>query len=96
MVEAMREIEKHLAILEKYLQGKTFLVAEQFSVADKCYVPFLEFLPLMEIVPPKCRRGVESAPIGAPEFGLDATGEVAFYIIAYAVRSGSQASHRSA
>jgi len=29
-------------------------------------------------------------------FGLDATGEVAFYIIAYAVRSGSQASHRSA
>jgi len=52
MVEAKREIEKHLAILEKYLQGKTFLVAEQFSLADMCYVPFLEFLPLMEIVPP--------------------------------------------
>jgi glutathione S-transferase len=48
----MREIEKHLAILEKYLQGKTFLVAEQFSLADMCYVPFLEFSPLMEIVPP--------------------------------------------
>jgi glutathione S-transferase len=28
------------------------VVAEQFSLADMCYVPLLEFLPLMEIVPP--------------------------------------------
>ena len=27
------------------------LVAEQFSLADVCYAPFLEFLPLMEIAP---------------------------------------------
>jgi glutathione S-transferase len=46
------EGDREAAILEKYLQGKTFLVAEQFSLADMCYVPFLEFLPLMEIVPP--------------------------------------------
>ena len=52
MAEAKREIEKHLAILDKYLDGKTFLVAEQFSLADVCYVPFLEFMPLMEIAPP--------------------------------------------
>src|SRR5271169_4129364 len=43
MAEAKREIEKHLAILDKLLDGKTFLVAEQFSLADVCYVPFLEF-----------------------------------------------------
>ena len=47
----MAEIEKHLAILEKHLAGKNYLVAEQFSLADVCYAPFLEFLPLMEITP---------------------------------------------
>jgi glutathione S-transferase len=53
MAEARAEIEKHLAILDKQLAGKTYLVAEQFSLADVCYAPFLEFLPLMEIAPPK-------------------------------------------
>jgi glutathione S-transferase len=52
MAEAKAEIEKHLAILDKLLAGRTYLVAEQFSLADVCYMPFLDFLPLMEIVPP--------------------------------------------
>ena len=52
MAEAKTEIEKHLAIIDKQLAGKTYLVAEQFSLADLCYTPFLEFLPLMEIAPP--------------------------------------------
>jgi glutathione S-transferase len=52
MADAKVEIEKHLVILDKHLTGKTYLVAEQFSLADVCYIPFLEFLPLMEIVPP--------------------------------------------
>jgi glutathione S-transferase len=52
MAEAKAEIEKHLAILDKHLKGKIYLVADQFSLADMCYAPFLEFLPLMEIVPP--------------------------------------------
>jgi len=52
MAEAKAEIEKHLAILDRHLAGKTYLVAEQFSLADVCYAPFLEFLPLMEIAPP--------------------------------------------
>ena len=52
MAEAKAEIEKHLAILDKHLAGKIYLVAEQFSLADVCYMPFLEFLPLMEIAPP--------------------------------------------
>jgi glutathione S-transferase len=52
MAEAKAEIEKHLAILDKHLTGKTYLVAEQFSLADACYAPFLQFLPLMEIATP--------------------------------------------
>lgn len=49
---AKTEIEKHLDIVERQLAGKTYLVAEQFTLADLCYVPFVEFLPLMEIAPP--------------------------------------------
>ena len=52
MAEAKAEIEKHLLILDKHLDGKTYLVAEQFSLAEVCYMPFLDFLPLMEIGPP--------------------------------------------
>jgi glutathione S-transferase len=52
MAEAKAEIEIHLAILDKQLAGKTYLVAEQFSLAEVCYMPFLDFLPLMEITPP--------------------------------------------
>jgi glutathione S-transferase len=52
MAEAKAEIEKHLAILDKQLAGKTYLVAEQFSLAEVSYMPFLDFLPLMEIAPP--------------------------------------------
>jgi glutathione S-transferase len=52
IAEAKAEIEKHLAILDQHLAAKTYLVAEQFSLADVCYTPFLEFLPLMEITPP--------------------------------------------
>ncbi len=52
IAEAKAEIEKHFAILGRQLAGKTYLVAEQFSIADICYLPFLEFLPAMEIAPP--------------------------------------------
>ena len=52
MAEAKGEIEKHFAILDKELAGKTYLVGEQFSLAEVCYIPFLDFLPLMEIAPP--------------------------------------------
>ena len=43
---------QRFAILDKHLADKTYLVGEQFSLADVCYMPFLEFLPLMEIAPP--------------------------------------------
>src|SRR5580704_16473785 len=52
MADAKSQIEKHLAIVERALAGKSYLVAEQFTVADISYAPFLEFLPLMEIDAP--------------------------------------------
>jgi len=52
MAEAKGEVEKHLAIIERQLGGRPYLVGEQFTLADLCYLPFLEFLPLAEIKPP--------------------------------------------
>ena len=52
MDEAKKTIEKHLAIVETQLAGNPYLVGEQFSLAEVCYITFLEFLPLMEIAPP--------------------------------------------
>jgi glutathione S-transferase len=52
MADAKSQIEKHLAIVERALAGKSYLVAEQFTLADISYAPFLEFLPLMEIDAP--------------------------------------------
>jgi glutathione S-transferase len=52
IADAKAQIEAHLVILDRHLADKTWLVADQFSLADICYAPFLEFLPLMEIAPP--------------------------------------------
>ena len=50
---AKLEIEKHIGILESQLAGKHYLVAEQFTLADLCYLTLFQFLPLMEIdLPP--------------------------------------------
>jgi glutathione S-transferase len=52
MAQAKTEIEKHLAILERQLQGKEYLVGGCYTLVEVCYTPFVEFLPLMEITPP--------------------------------------------
>ncbi len=52
MAKAKKEIEKHLPILDRELEGKTWLVGERFSLAEVCYAPFLHFLPLTEVTPP--------------------------------------------
>jgi glutathione S-transferase len=52
MTEAKAEIERHLSIVERQLEKRQFLVGDAFSLADVCYLPWLDFLPLMEIAPP--------------------------------------------
>ncbi|MGP1676028.1 MAG: glutathione S-transferase family protein [Burkholderiales bacterium] len=52
MAQAKVEIEKHLAIVEGLLAGKEYLVADRYTLAEICYTPFVQFLPLMEVTPP--------------------------------------------
>ena len=52
MAQAKADIEKHLAIVERTLGEQSFLVGDEYTLADIAYTPFLQFLPLMEIEPP--------------------------------------------
>ena len=52
IAQAKTEIEKHLAIVEAQLGAREFLVGDRYTLADLCYTPFLQFLPLMEISAP--------------------------------------------
>lgn len=56
METAKTAIAAHLDILRMQLAGKTYLVGEQFSLADLVYLPFLHFLPLTEVKPPPAVR----------------------------------------
>jgi len=51
MEKARGKIEKHLAILEAEIQGREFLAGERFTLADVCYAPFLQFLPILDVTP---------------------------------------------
>jgi len=51
MEKARAKIEKHLAILEPEIRGKKYLAGDQFTLADVCYAPFLQFLPTVEVTP---------------------------------------------
>jgi glutathione S-transferase len=50
--QAIDAVGKHLAVLDRELADRPYLVADQYSLADLAYTPFLEFLPLLEITPP--------------------------------------------
>lgn len=52
MAQAKQEIESHLEILEHALRGKDYIVGNSYSLVEICYTPFVEFFPLMDIVPP--------------------------------------------
>jgi glutathione S-transferase len=52
MAKARREIEKQVALLDRWLQGRQYLVANQFTLADLCYLPFVEFFGILEVAPP--------------------------------------------
>ena len=49
MAAAQTEINRHLVILERELGDRPYLVGTQFSLADVAYLPFLQFLALMEV-----------------------------------------------
>ncbi len=51
MQEARGKIEKHLELVESALGDREYLVGDSFTLADVVYLPFLHFLPLMELTP---------------------------------------------
>lgn len=52
MSAAKVEIERHLAILERQLGGRTWMVDDRYSLVEVSYTPFVQFLPLMAVQPP--------------------------------------------
>ena len=46
---AKKPTARHLAVLDRQLQDKAFLVAERFTLADLCYIPFLHFRGLLGV-----------------------------------------------
>ena len=52
IAKSRTEVVIHLETLERELGEREFLVEETFSLADVAYLPFLQFLQLMEIEPP--------------------------------------------
>jgi glutathione S-transferase len=52
MAQAKKEIEKHLAIVERQIGSREWMVGDHYSLVEVCYTPFVEFFPLMEITPP--------------------------------------------
>jgi len=51
MDAARTEIARHLEILEREFGDGEYLGSDRFSLADIAYLPFLHFLPMMEIDP---------------------------------------------
>jgi glutathione S-transferase len=49
MEAARKEIDRHLAVIERELGDRHYLVRDSFTLADIAYLPFLHFLTLMEV-----------------------------------------------
>jgi glutathione S-transferase len=58
--KAIENVAKHLSIMDAQLAGKTYLVDEQYTLADLAYTPFVQFLPLLGLnAPPNVARWIE-------------------------------------
>lgn len=52
MEQGKKPIERHLKVLDRQLADKQFLVADQFTLAEVCYMPFLHFIDLLDVAVP--------------------------------------------
>lgn len=53
IAKAQADINRHLGILSTQLGGNDYLVGNRYTLADIAYIPFLEFLPLMDVSVPE-------------------------------------------
>jgi glutathione S-transferase len=57
MERAKKPTERHFKVLGQHLGTKEFLVADRFTLAEVCYIPFLHFVDLLDVeVPDNVRR----------------------------------------
>jgi glutathione S-transferase len=49
MADARDRIQRHFSILEGQLKGREYLVGNQFSLAEVCYAPLLQFVSSLEV-----------------------------------------------
>lgn len=57
---ASERIARHYPVLERQLDGREYLVAEQFTHADLAYLPFLQFHQMLEVeLPPNVAAWTE-------------------------------------
>ena len=49
MAAARLEIDKHFAIVEQQLGERPYRVGDSFTLADVAYLPFLQFLAMMQV-----------------------------------------------
>jgi glutathione S-transferase len=66
MAQAKKEIERHLAVLERQIAGKDWMMGDRYSLVEVCYTPFVEFFPLMEITPPPAVAAWTERMLGRP------------------------------
>jgi glutathione S-transferase len=61
MERAKKPTERHFKVLGQHLGDKEFLVADRFTLAEVCYIPFLHFVDLLDVeVPDNVRRWSKS------------------------------------
>ena len=66
MAQAKKEIERHLAVLERQVAGKDWMMGDRYSLVEVSYTPFVEFFPLMEITPPPAVAAWTERMLGRP------------------------------
>ncbi|MEE8537927.1 MAG: glutathione S-transferase family protein [Acidobacteriota bacterium] len=66
MEKAKARIERHFSILEKQLEGRSYLIGNRFGLVEIAAIPFLEFLPLMEVSSPPAVTAWAQRLLGRP------------------------------
>lgn len=57
MAKASAKIAKHYTVLDAALEGKDYLVADRFTLAEVAYAPMMLFAPLFDVeLPPNVAR----------------------------------------
>ncbi len=50
--KAREVVRRHLGFLEQHLKDREWLVSKQWTMAELCYTPFVQFLEVIEVPPP--------------------------------------------